>query len=79
MKEHPKAFPRNQWAGGPKSSDHVNEPGMDLRDYFAAKAMQGLLSNPSVLSTLISDPIDWVTREAFKVADIMMEERHRTR
>lgn len=76
MKEHPKAFPRNQWAGGPKSSDHVNEPGMDLRDYFAAKAMQGLLSNSALIDTF---PTDWITKEAFKVADVMMGERHRTR
>lgn len=29
-----------------KSIDNPGEPGMTLRDYFAAKALQGLLSNP---------------------------------
>lgn len=33
--------------GGQVFPDDVNN-GMTLRDYFAAKAMQGLLSNPNV-------------------------------
>ena len=36
-----KAFPR---ADGRYDSSQANEQGMTLRDYFAAKAMQGLMS-----------------------------------
>jgi hypothetical protein len=40
---------------------------MTLRDYFAAKAMQGVLANGM--------PFYNVSEYAYKVADLMMEER----
>jgi hypothetical protein len=43
------------------------ESGMTLRDYFAAKAMQGVLANGM--------PFYNVSEYAYKVADLMMEER----
>jgi hypothetical protein len=42
---------------------------MDLRDYFAAQAMQGLID-------LITHPKD-VARNAYIIADAMMEARER--
>jgi hypothetical protein len=45
-------------------------PGMTLRDYFAAKAMQGMLSEPSLRAT----PEEFAT-ESYKVADAMLKAR----
>ena len=41
-----------------------------LRDYFAAKAMQALISEPSLKATM-----DEFAHRAYQIADIMMEER----
>ena len=41
---NPPAFPTNQYANGISPSGF--DTGMTLRDYFAAKAMQGLYSDP---------------------------------
>lgn len=45
------------------------EEGMDLRDYFAAQAMQRLVD-------LVTHPKD-VARNAYIIADAMMEARER--
>jgi hypothetical protein len=50
----------------------TNEKGMDLRDYFAAKAMQGLLSGMDKGQEL---QVPFVPIVAYKVADMMMEAR----
>ena len=50
----------------PKTGD-MCESGMDLRDYFAAKAMQRLID-------LITHPKD-VARNAYIIADAMMKAR----
>ena len=49
--------------------------GMTLRDYFAAKAIQGLLANDSLGAGL--DTFDFCSRAttAFKMADAMLKER----
>lgn len=52
-----------------------SEEGMTLRDYFAAKAMQGILSNPGQLDNVNEDAAKWVTRDAYKVADAMLKAR----
>jgi|GWRWMinimDraft_5_1066013.scaffolds.fasta_scaffold45217_2 hypothetical protein len=44
--------------------------GMSLRDYFAAKAMEGHLSNPYTYN----DP-DIVAESAYEVADAMLKRR----
>lgn len=45
--------------------------GMDLRDYFAAKAMQGLLTHPKLGAR---DPVE-IAGWAYDQADCMMKER----
>lgn len=45
--------------------------GMSLRDYFAAKAMQGLIVN-SVWGRFASSEI---ARDAYKIADVMLKAR----
>jgi hypothetical protein len=62
--------------GGPAfpSADfeHHEYTGMTLRDYFAAKAMQGCLAN-SLLGGNTS--VDAVAADAYKVADAMLKAR----
>ena len=48
-------------------------PGMTLRDYFAAKAMQGLLAQ-SCGSAMGSDPINGA-QYAYAMADAMLKAR----
>jgi hypothetical protein len=45
------------------------QTGMDLRDYLAAKAMQGLLASS------VRAPLDEFVKRAYEVADAMMEAR----
>ena len=55
----------------PKTGD-MGSSGMDLRDYFAAKAMQGLLAGMDKGQEL---QVPLVPTIAYKVADLMMEVR----
>ena len=43
--------------------------GMTLRDYFAAQAMQGLLSSD------VNAPLETFAKQSYKVADAMMKAR----
>jgi hypothetical protein len=63
---HESAFP---WAvdDGQKI---VGNKGMTLRDYFAAKALQGLLSNRNAEAA-----IDEFAVKAYRMADAMLKER----
>ena len=47
---------------------HQGANGMTLRDYFAAKAMQGMVANPEI----IGDPKAEIVREAYEFADEML-------
>jgi hypothetical protein len=50
----------------------VREEGMTLRDYFAAKAMQGIMSDPSEAQPYTNDQLaQW----AYQVADAMLKAR----
>ena len=56
------------------------EPGMDLRDYFAAKAMQGMATwDIKVMDKLATDfgelPDFYLAKNAYAIADAMMEAR----
>lgn len=44
-------------------------PGMTLRDYFAAKAMQGIVSRGGLLD------VQHVTKTAYQYADAMLKAR----
>jgi hypothetical protein len=68
--DNPPAFP-NSGATIPSSLDYQDFQGMTLRDYFAAKAMQGMLSENSG----IRYPTDELVDFAYKVADAMMKAR----
>ncbi len=49
--------------------------GMTLRDYFAAKALQGLLSNPKLEKQIIANEQKWVEASAYAFADAMLKAR----
>ena len=49
------------------------EEGMDLRDYFAAKAMQGMMAD----HTRDNYPEE-IAEHAYKIADAMMKARDET-
>ena len=52
----------------PSSSD----AGMSLRDYFAAKAMQSLITAPNVRPMIEDGEVSWW---AYKMADAMLKAR----
>lgn len=52
------------------NSDWQSEPGMTLRDYFAAKFMQGVCANPDKLYD--DEPL---AKEAYAMADAMLRAR----
>jgi hypothetical protein len=61
--------------GGPAftcidGSANYHQIGMSLRDYFAAKAMQGLLTN-------FKYDENGYAQSAYKIADAMLEARNR--
>lgn len=69
-----KAFPCEEWiySNDPKLLNPVYHPGMDLRDYFAAKAMQGLVTQQDWFNG------DWHldAAAAYEIADAMMGARN---
>ena len=74
MKAFPTTKPLDSW-------DDPNQ-GMDLRDYFAAKAMQAMITNESMVKShhelsLSSDlmPMDYLVSESYEIADAMMKAR----
>ena len=76
---HPPAFPGKQKALLIKSehSDiakeyEIDQNGMTLRDYFAAKAMQGLLSDPDWRQDM---DFEETAHAAYKQADAMLKAR----
>ena len=74
-----KAFPTNvtkSTGGDAWQTDY----GMDLRDYFAAKAMQGMATwDIKVMDKLATDfgelPDFYLAKNAYAIADAMMEAR----
>ncbi len=52
--------------------------GMTLRDYFAAKALQGLLANPKLSETILKHGGahgGWIEDSAWAFADAMLKAR----
>ncbi len=62
----------NKPTGGPAFPTGTAYKGMSLRDYFAAKAMQALLSEPKVTRDLML-----YAGAAYDVADAMLEAREK--
>lgn len=51
------------------------DEGMTLRDYFAAKAMQGLLSDPD--AGMLDDDMNRWAMLSYKMADAMLRAREK--
>lgn len=81
--DNPKAFPceyRDSFEGNISGV----EQGMTLRDYFAAKAMQGILSNSELYGIIAQKAKDDETTSqkinaalSYSTADAMLRERNR--
>lgn len=82
------AFPtekhKHKWYDGePIDHDHEHLSGMSLRDYFAAKAMQGMLANSEMQTAMGQlmkqqkdyNPIERTAIAAYRYADAMIAER----
>ena len=63
---NPPAFPTSFNADYP----HEMTGGLTMRDYFAAKAMQGMFSNPDY-----TGPINDVVTAAYQASDAMLKAR----
>jgi len=62
------AFPNSKQVGDVQ----IKEVGMTLRDYFAAKAMQAVISNSNVKNVKNED----IASAAYKMAEAMLAERN---
>jgi hypothetical protein len=60
----------NAFPSGHDPKTGTADKGMKMRDYFAAKALQGMLAEPSLKAT----PQEFAER-AYMVADAMMKAR----
>lgn len=72
-----KAFP-TEIASPPGYRRANYDEGMDLRDYFAARAMQAVIVDPIITQTIEEEGVDhadFTAYLAYKVADAMMKAR----
>lgn len=67
------AFPNPGHDNGPGNCRSRPSDGMSLRDYFAAKSLQGLLACPVQLQS----GADMFARDAYVMADAMLEARNK--
>jgi hypothetical protein len=51
---------------------------MSLRDYFAAKAMQGICAGRDEAGELYQHGYEWIASESYKIAEAMMKAREET-
>lgn len=67
------AFPEVRVRSGDNYNAPIKQycPGMSLRDYFAAKALQGFVADPDMAGTHVDD----VARQAYELADAMLAAR----
>ena len=68
--------PRNEFAFPHLEADRLKwwGHGMTLRDYFAAKAMQGMLTNQPLRADIMLDG-DSLAQSSYQIADAMMKVR----
>lgn len=74
--ENPPAFPAlNHPQGHAEHWVYAGTPGMTLRDYFAAKAMQGLLANPKLSDHILKSGQSWIAESSYGWANDMLRAR----
>ena len=69
------AFPRPASLDPEFEARIPSQTGMTLRDYFAAKAMQGMLANPKLQEQILKAGQSWIEESAWAVADAMLKAR----
>ena len=77
MNQHDTGGPAfSRAAGDYNGSKHGNgaQQGMTLRDYFAAKAMQGFITNHHARRSDLID-VPQLTKSAYDIADAMLKAR----
>ena len=72
---NPPAFPCESFGHMNGKETTIPTNGMTLRDYFAAKAMQGICASRDEAGVLIAHGYEWIASEAYKIADAMLEAR----
>lgn len=68
---------KNGGPGSPSESRFYSEQRVDmtLRDYFAAKAMQGIAANQCMIDSDAKTAVRFVVEMAYDLADAMLAER----
>jgi hypothetical protein len=61
----------------PITSNYDENNGMELRDYFAARAMQAIIGKSDDKSIEIDEIDNWIGDYAYVVADAMMKAREK--
>ncbi len=74
INNHP-AFPVQAYAGDQHTLKVRPNSGMGMRDWFAGRALEGILANPD--EEAMEAPADEVAQLAYKFADAMLEEREK--
>ena len=69
--KNPPAFPSLHWVAPQGHSANENPQGMTLRDYFAAKAIQGIMASGIYPTGIMFD----TAKEAYEMADAMLKAR----
>nr|WP_308282306.1 hypothetical protein [Providencia rettgeri] len=59
----------------PATELHGTDTGMSLRDFFAAKAMNGIIANNAMIDTATDQTLEWVSKNAYQMADAMLKAR----
>jgi hypothetical protein len=78
--ENPPAFPTVEYTTSNVSTPETRTTeGLSMRDYFAAKAMQGLLSNSYYSSDMSGNTVfpepKYLSDKAYEIADAMLKAR----
>ena len=71
--ENPFAFPLERHES--VREQEYPQKGMALRDYFAAKAMQSIISNRSMIDTINDHTIELASKHAYSISDAMLRQR----
>ena len=69
-----KAFPTEHAIAGMMD---LKSDGMDLRDYFAAKALEFSLQDVGIVGVADIEEIEIAVNLAYKIADAMIKERNK--
>jgi len=76
MKTGGRAFPGIKKTEKTRLGDFdCTEQGMTLRDYFAAKAMQAMISNSTMIDNDSDSALNYASLSAYKFADAMLKAR----